>query len=294
MGNWNKGLKAATIIFMLLPNCLLHAEPIVDDVGRTVNVNVPVKSIVCLSPGHTEILYELGQQGKIKAISQQCDYPDETKTIEKAGSFIKPDIEKIIKINPDVVISGGGIQKQTIYKLEKLKIPVLVLYPRDIKGIAGDTITIGRLTGTQDKAKGFAKKILDLIPPAGKTASITVYVELWGSPAMSAGGQSYIDDIIEAAGGQNIFKSSLSDYPKVSKEEIIKRNPDIILLLYDSEKDYVKRKWFQPVNAGKNGNIFVFSGKESDVFLRPGPRVEQGIQKIKELINKAKGCKNEK
>jgi iron complex transport system substrate-binding protein len=272
----------------------LHAELIVDDVGRTVNVNVPVKSIVSLSPAHTEIIFMLKQQYKLKAVSVQCDFPEPAKKMEKAGTFLKPDIEKIIKIRPDVVISGGGIQKQAIYELNKLKIPVLVLYPKNIKAIADDTRIIGWLTGAKKQAEIIAREIEDFKHAVTKTRPVKVYIELWGSPAMSVGGASCINDIVETAGGMNIFKDSVPEYPKVSKEEIIKRNPDVIILLYEPEKDYSKRQWFEAVNAGKNKNIFVFNEKESDFFLRPGPRVVEGVKIMKEMIAKAEAFKNEK
>ncbi len=270
------------------------AEPIVDDVGRTVNVSVPVKIIVSLSPAHTEIIFMLGQQDKLKAVSVQCDFPEAAKKMEKAGTFLKPDLEKIIRIKPDVVISGGGIQKQTIYELDKLKIPVIVLYPRNINAIAADMRVIGRLTGTEKKAGLMAGKIEALKQAKTKTRILKVYIELWGSPAMSTGGASCINDIVETAGGLNIFKDSASEYPKVSKEEIIKRNPDVIILLYEPEKDYYQRQWFEAVNAGKNKNIFVISEKDSDFFLRPGPRVAEGVKKMKEIIAQAGNFKNEK
>ena len=202
---------------------------------------------------------------------------------------MNPDVEKILKLKPDVVISGGGIQKKKIKAMEKLGIKVIVMYPEDLYGIVNNTRLIGRLTGKEKKAE----KKLKAINKAAETGtcmknlSAKVYAELWNEPAMGIGGSSFVNHVIMIAGGHNVLFDSTAEYPKVSKEEIVKRNPDIILLLYDPEKNYSEREYFKLTSAGKKGNIFVLGKKQRDLLLRPGPRTLEAVKMLKKIFNKA-------
>lgn len=272
---------------MLLIPATLNAAIITDDVGRKVDIDTPVESVVCLSPAHTEMIYYLGCQAALKAVSSSCDYPKEAKKLQKAGSFLNPDIEAIVKIKPGLVISGGGIQKKAIAAMEKLGIKVLVMYPRNIDGITKDMKIIAEVLGCGNgaqKAKQFGLRSKRPV----KTPAIRVYAELWNSPAMGAGGQSFINGVIEDAGGVNILKDALSEFPKVSAEEIIKRQPEVIILLYQPEKGFKDREHFKMTPAGKAGRIYFLKQEELDSVLRPGPRIKAGTRIFEKLIDAAR------
>jgi iron complex transport system substrate-binding protein len=262
----------------------LRAEIITDDVGRKAEMQIPAKTVVCLSPAHTEMIYWLNCGDRLKAVSSNCDYPAEAKTLPQAGTFMSPDIEAIVKIKPDVVLSGGGIQKKAIAAMEKLGINVLVMYPRDIRGIISDMEIIAKLLGCKDSGKkisGFADKV----NKKAKTPAVKVYAELWGGPAMGVGGESFINDIIERAGGINILKDAKSEFPKVSTEEVVKRQPDVIILLYKPEKDYMARQYFKMTPAGKAGRIYCLKQVDLDCSLRPGPRIDRAINTFEKIID---------
>ncbi len=281
-------MKKLFMITALLYTGFLNAAVFVDDVGRTVNVHTPVYSVVCLSPAHTEMFFWMGLQDKLRAVSTSCDFPDAAKKLPKAGSFMNPDIEKITKLRPDVVISGGGVQKKAIAKLEKMGIPVLVLYPKNIeKGIWDNINMIGRLTGEPVKAskkiREYEKTMSEVI--RRDSFQLKVYLEMWNEPVMAVGKSSFINQMLKLGGGKNILADAKSEYPKASPEEIIKRNPDVIILLYKPEKDYMDRPYFKQTNAGKKGNIYVFDNV--DIILRPGPRIPLGIKSLRKIIDKA-------
>ena len=259
--------------------------------GEKISLKLPVETIVCLSPAHTEMIYMLQQENKLLAVSTYCDYPPEAIKLEKAGDFLHPDIEKILKLKPSVVISGGGSQKKAIYKLGEMNIPVVVMYPGNIDGIVEDMILIGRLTGKEATAVRLADGILKSVkatsvPAGGKR--VKVYAELWNNPAMAIGGSGFLNDIIERAGGANIYSDSTSEYPKSSKEEIIKKAPEVILFFYEPEKDFTERPWLKLTPAGKNNRIYVIGKKEQDIFLRPGPRCAENIMLMKKYLAGAK------
>lgn len=263
------------IIFLFFLNNFF-ALTITDDVGRNLELKKPIDRVISLSPAHTEMLYYLNLQDRVIAVSENCDFPSDTKNKIKAGTFLNPDLEIIIKLKPDIVISGGGVQKRAIKKMEELGIKVIVLYPRDINGIVKNMELIcelldGDITQVENFKKDL-KKIKD-------NKKVKTYIELWDKPRMSIGGGSFINDIIEFAGGENIFKDAISEYPKISEEEILKRNPDIILLFYKSDKK--NGKFLKIKNYEKK--IYVMPEEKQDIFLRPGPRVKEAIEFLSKI-----------
>ena len=274
-------LSALTVAFTLP----LFAAAVTDDVGRKVDINIPVKTIVCLSPAHTEMIYWLGCGGRLAADSTNCNYPPEAKKLPKAGNFMNPDVEAIIKIRPDMVISGGGIQKKAISALESLGIRVIVLYPRSIDGIIKDMGILSGLLSCRDGAQRI-KQFRSSLGGAPSGKKVKVYVELWGSPAMSAGGNSFINDVIERAGGVNILRDAVSEFPKVSVEEVIKRQPDVVIRLYEPEKGFVEKQYIKMTPAGKTGRVYFISKADLDCALRPGPRIGRAIEVFRELLHR--------
>ena len=274
------------IICLLAAPVLIFSMSITDDVGRTVEVKGPVNKIVCISPAHTEMIYYLGLESKLAAVSKNCDYPAQAKLLPKAGDFMNPDEEQIIKLGPQAVISGGGVQKSAIYKLESMGVAVIVLYPRELSEIASDMRKLNMLLGGGRKAEKriaeFEKKLKKAV--SLKRDKIKVYAEIWGEPVMAVSENSFTGKLINAAGGQNVVASDNGEYPKISKEEIIKANPEKILLFYNPEKNYLKRPYFLATKAGKNKTITAVTGETLDRIMRPGPRVVEAIEELKILL----------
>ncbi len=281
-------LRSTGFVFFISFFCIIsaHAEIITDDAGRKTDIKLPVKSIVSLSPAQTEMVYALGGGKKLKAVTINCNYPISALTKEKAGSFVSPDIEKILALKPDVVLATKDLQDKIIEKLEELKIKVVIFYSRDISAIEKDIQIMGKLLGNEITAGKIVTSIEKTISHIKQNKHIKVYLELWGNPAISIGRDSFITDVISKAGGINVMADSISFYPKVSPEEIIKRNPDVILLLYTPESGYMERSWFKLAKAGIFGNIFVIGKKDMDIMLRPGPRISKAIEMLENIFDK--------
>ena len=132
-------------------------------------------------------------------------------------------------------------------------------------------------------ADDFQKKMSKAIKREG--GKKRVYLEMWNSPYMTVGGGSFLELAIESAGGENVFSDSPAEYPKASPEEIIKRNPEVVVLLYKPEDDYRERVYIKNTSAGKRGNVFIYP--DIDVLLRPGPRYAEGVEILKGLLGGA-------
>ncbi|MCE5301462.1 MAG: ABC transporter substrate-binding protein [Spirochaetia bacterium] len=266
-----------------------RADIFTDDVGRSVEVKTPVKKMVCLSPAHTEMIYAIGMENLLAGVSVQCDYPPDAVKKTKAGTFLNPDVEFIASVKPDVVISGGGIQKKAIKKMESLGIPVIVLYPQTIEAIKGNYNLLGKLTGAHKKAARESDRFSFRIEAASAeqgSRKIPVYLEMWNDPVMTVGGVSFINRALELAGGKNIFEDIAADYPKASVEEIIKRDPEAVVLLYKPTDDYMNRVYLNRTKAGKLGVVCVFDNV--DIILRPGPRLPEAVMKLRHIIEKTR------
>jgi iron complex transport system substrate-binding protein len=265
-----------------------RAEIITDDMGRKTDIILPVKSIISLSPAQTEIVYALGGGGKLRAVSVNCDYPVFALAKEKAGSFANPDIEKILKLNPDVVLANGEMQNKTIKMLEKLHINVMVFCPHNISGIQKDIQIIGKLLGNEKTAVQITADMDKTMPDLAQKKPVKVYLELWGNPAISIGSGAFLTDIISKAGGINILADAVSSYPKVSPEEVIKRNPDVILLLYAPGTGCMEKSWHNLTKAGRLGKIFEIEEKYMNIVLRPGPRTAEAIKIFRDILTEKK------
>ena len=282
------GVSLRWLLILLLIPAGMTAQTFTDDVGRQVEISTPAGNIVCLSPAHTEMFFDMGLEGHLAAVSAHCDYPAAAKKMKKAGTFMSPDVEMITYLKPSVVISGGGVQKKAIAKLEELGVAVIVLYPRNHEDIKNNMKKISRICGADEKgakaAARFEKKMKKALVTRGKKRK--VYMEIWNSPLMTAGGSSFLGQAVETAGGGNLFADSASEYPKVSPEEVIKRNPEVVVLLYSPEDDYAQRVYIKNTISGKNGNVFIYH--DADILLRPGPRYAEGVGQLSKIIGNAK------
>ena len=262
-----------------------------DDVGRKITVYKEPQRIISTAPSVTEILFALGLNEKIVGVTTLCNYPEEAKTKEKIGTFQSPNIEKILSLKPDIVIATGGVQRQTVEKLEQLGIPVFVSYPRTMEEVIRSIYTIGHITGAEESAKKLA---FDLKLRVAKVTSKVskarvkpkVFFELWNEPLMSAGPGSFIDDIIRKAGGINIAGSSKSAYPIFSLEQLVKEDPDVIIGAESSmganPLDVSKRPGWNTLKAVKNQKVFMIN---DDIVFRAGPRLVLALEIIARYLH---------
>jgi iron complex transport system substrate-binding protein len=287
-------LLSFIIVLTLIVNVSLAGNfpvTVKDDVGRRVTISKEPQRIISTAPSVTEILFALGLNEKIVGVTTLCNYPEEAKTKEKIGTFQSPNIEKILSLKPDIVIATGGVQRQTVEKLEQLGIPVFVSYPRTMEEVIRSIYTIGRITGAEENAKKLA---FDLKLRVAKVTSKVskarvkpkVFFELWNEPLMSAGPGSFIDDIIRKAGGINIAGSSKSAYPIFSLEQLVKEDPDVIIGAESSmganPLDVSKRPGWDVLKAVKNQKVFMIN---DDIVFRAGPRLVLALEIIARYLH---------
>jgi len=265
---------------------------ITDIKGKKVLLNNTPERIVSLSPTNTEIVFALGAGEKLVGVTSYCDYPEEAKQIDKIGDFDNPNIELIKKMNPDLVLAGGYLQEDLMAALEGLNIPVASTEAAGVESIFDSIAMIGKLVGKETNAEELInniKKDIEEIENKVKDAEKPkVFYLVWKDPLYTAGQGTYLNEIIQIAGGQNVA-AEVEGWAQYSFEELLKQNPDLLIAAYHStdegmrKEDIMNDELFSKLPCVKDGKIHVMS--DDNIVSRPGPRVVEAIREMAEAMH---------
>jgi iron complex transport system substrate-binding protein len=262
-------------------------------------VFLPIKQsqkVVSLSPNLTEIVFSLGLGDRVVGVSSDSDWPGEAKTKLKVGSFFQPNTEIIIAAKPDLVVCETFLQQnEAAQALKRAGVNVLSLRIESIDELFAAIRSIGQAAGCSEKAEQLAdslKKQLDKIREASSShQKVKVMWVIQTEPVRVAGVKTFVNEIIELAGGQNAIAPTGDQYPSISTEEIIGCNAEVIIQSAMGTDDIAKQQesaekfWsrFENLPAVKNKRIFVIN---PDTVLRLGPRIAEGAQTVAECLKK--------
>jgi iron complex transport system substrate-binding protein len=262
---------------------------VTDDSGTQVTLGKPATRIVSMAPANTEIAYAVGAGDKMVAGTSYDDYPAEAKSLPKIGDFANPNVEKIASFQPDLVLAAGGIQDKLRSKLEALGMKVYVVDPKTYDGTVQTIENIGKLAGTEAGAQQVAdtmKSAEEKVQAAvADQPTKTVFLEIYSKPLMTAGKDTYIDDMITIAGGENIGAQAGSGFPNFSTEVLVKDDPQVYIADSGSMSkpgDIKQRAGFSALTAVKDGSVYVI---EDSTIARPGPRLADGLLSLAEDIH---------
>jgi len=265
---------------------------LVDEVGRKVLLPDNPKRIVSLAPSITETLFALGLDHEIVGVTNYCDYPAEALKKPRIGGFVNPCIEKIVSLMPDLVVAtDNGNRRGVVDKLTELAFSVFVTYPKDFDGILRTIENIGGITGRKREASRIVREIRirmeEIINLTKDLEKPRVFLQMGDSPLITIGRDTFANDLIESAGGLSISRDEPLQYPTYSIEEVLIKEPDIIIMTsMNPKKDYkgLMRRWSQwgSIAAVKRGKVFVV---DSDLVDRPSPRIIQGLEELAKIIH---------
>lgn len=259
------------------------------------NPNVKAKQsipqrIVSLSPASTEILFAVGAENQIVAVSDFSDYPPQAQNLPKVGGFDGKtlSLEKILSFNPDFVYLTNVMHNHLIPHFESLNIDYYLSDANSFEQVKNEILQIAKITGHSSNGENLVKKIDSSINKINSQNQLlqkpTVYWEVWNSPFMSVGNSSFINDLIKTAGGINIFQEIAQAYPTVSEETIVAKNPQIIIIPQNSgiTVDSVKnRKGWSQIDAVKNDKIFIV---DDNLLTRSGARIGESAEYLANLF----------
>lgn len=245
--------------------------------------------IISLAPSATEILFALGLDEEIVGVSSFCNYPLKAKEKQRVGTFSQPNIEEILFLKPDIIFCTGLEQTYVVKQLKELGLNVCVSDPSNIEELLVSIRQIGKLTQKEKEANMLVKNIELNIEKMNSRNRLTaqenkpkVFVEIWHDPLITAGNKSFINELILLAGGVNIANGLKRAYGYFSVEQIIKYNPDCIILTYMTKEkplNLVKeRLGWKNISAVKNNRIY--NDIAPDLLLRPSPRIIDGLKEL--------------
>jgi len=236
--------------------------------------------VVSLSPGITEIIYEINAQNVLYGITNYCSWPPEAlETKESVGDFSFPSIEKIAALKPSLILVAGDGQGKAISRLINMGYDVRIFHPADIPELFAQIIEIGRITGKRKNAASLVERMKKEIASIPRIKNKSIFIEVCSKPLICASDKTFLSSICEKIGFKNIsvFKNS---YPGINTEWLMLQKPDYILLTESSEKEF--RALYPYIKKPK-----IISPTDIDTIVRPGPRITRGMREIYYLAKDA-------
>lgn len=262
---------------------------LVDSLGRQVTIEKEPQKIISLSPAITEILFAIGVGDKIIGVTDFCDYPEEALQKPKVGGFDNPNMEVIINSEPDVVFTAAGLQSEFVQQLERLGIVVVTLDAKTLEDVLANIELAGQVTGATEKARELSQSLAARIEAVKEKVSRakekpTVFFEVWDNPLMTAGPGSFIYDMIELSGGQNVAFDVKESFADFSVELLIERDPEFYLINSHAHtpEDVKKRPGYEGLKAVKNNRVYAI---EDDLVTLPGPRIVDGLEEMARIFH---------
>ncbi len=266
-----------------------YPQKITDTYKREITLPKEPSRVISLAPNITEIIFSLGKQEKLVGRTDYCDYPESVNNIPSVGTMKEPNIEKIAQLNPDLIIASTHFQKETLKKLEDLKINTVVFYGEENFEGAYETIrNVGNILGAKEKAEQIVlemeEKVKDVTQRVkGKGQPSVYYVVSYGNYGdYTAGKDTFIGKMIEMAGGKNAADDAKGW--KYSIEKLVEKNPDILICskYFDSLNGIKNTTGYKELKAVKEGKLFEIDNNQLD---RQGTRLADGLVDLAKIIH---------
>ena len=235
-----------------------------DELGRAVEVPDHTHRVACLIPSVVDIVYSLGAGADVVAISDFTKYPKEALQKPSIGLPINPSIETIVALRPDLVLGSGDLNTlEFAGQLERLGIPVFMVDPHGIEGIYASILSIGGALNREPDAKTLVARLRTRVDTVKARVSgkprVRVFMAIWYDPVMTIGKGAFISELIEAAGARSVTDDIAQEWPEVSIETVVSRQPDALLFASGSgitPEELKARPGWEHLKAVREGRIY--------------------------------------
>jgi ABC-type Fe3+-hydroxamate transport system substrate-binding protein len=236
-----------------------------DELGRTVEVPDHPHRVACLIPSVVDIVYSLGAGADVVAISDFTKYPKEALQKPSIGLPLKPSIETIVALHPDLVLGSGDLNTlEFAGHLERVGIPVFMVNPHGIDGIYTSILSLAKALNRETDAHALVSQLrarVDAVKArvVGKP-KLRIFMAIWYDPVMTVGKRAFISEIIEAAGALSVTDDIAQEWPTVSLESVVSRQPDALLVVESGSKITIEDLKMQPgwghLRAVQQGRVY--------------------------------------
>ena len=287
-----KQLFLSLALLFLLAARALGALSIVDDRGKRITLPAPPKRIVCLYGALTEIVATLGRCEAISGVTAHETYPPCIRNKVRVGTHLRPNLEIILSLRPDLVLQGsvsrGGLL--AVRELERHGLKVAVFNPYTIEMVFSTIERVGILIGRPEKAKaltsGLKRRLSVLEARVSRLKERPrVFYEVSYPTILAAGRKNIVNDLIEKAGGENVIQLN-KKFVRVSPELIIKLAPEVYIVqkgpMNKNPLPVAKRPFFRVIPAVKEGRVYYV---DEFLFARPGPRIIKALEEMIKILH---------
>lgn len=253
--------------------------------------------IVSLSPNLTEMLFAIGADESVIGRSSACDYPPgRTAKIPVVGDFGAPDIEILIALRPSLVVATDLLDKRLPQRLAAHGIKYRQIPCRRVEDILAGLQELGEISGQTGPAGELSRQLAEQLEKLRRETckqepQPKVYIELWHHPPTSCGGDSFVSQLVQIAGAVNLAGQFADDYFTIDREWVLVGDPDLILCAYMTPGSdsplamFSSRPGWDSLRAVRQGRVYAL--ENPDLLLRPGPRMLEGVQQVREILQKS-------
>ena len=267
------------LLLLMFGTAQAQGVQITDDRGRAVQLARTPQRIVSLLPSLAETVCALGECQRLVGVDRYTNWPESVRKLPQVGGGLDPNIEAVVALRPDVVLMATS--SRAAARLESLGIPVVALEPKthaDVQRVLGK---VGQLLGVPDAQRVWratdagVQAAVQSLPPAARGAR--VYFEVNPGP-YGAGPGSFIGETLTRLGARNILGATLGPFPKLNPEFVVRADPDLIMVGARSAEGLAARPGWASMRALREQRLCVFSPEQSDVLIRPGPRMAEAAR----------------
>lgn len=262
---------------------------VTDDAGTLIHLNQAAKRIISLAPDITENLFAIGAGDHLVGVVSGSDYPEKARRILQVGSYRGLDLERIISLHPDLIVTWRYAFSRQLAILKKAGIPIYMTEPRKLEDIPKTMQSLGCLTATAKQAKqaarAYSNRLLALKKQYQTPQHLSVFYQIGAYSLFTINKDSWINQALNLCGGKNIFANAKTVSPAVSLEAVVLANPDVIIS--DAEKTNWQKRWaaWPSISAVKHHALFTVS---PDLVDRAGPRLLEGVVQVCESLQRAR------
>ncbi|GGP25776.1 cobalamin-binding protein [Silvimonas amylolytica] len=278
-------MRHVVLLAYLLPTLAWSAVRAKDDNGTVIELPQPAHRVITLAPHATELVAALAPE-TIVAVDTASDYPDLVKKLPKVADFQSLNVEAILAARPDLVIVWDSqAVNQSIAQLQRQHIPVFVSRPQTPADVGSSLRRLGSLLGRDAKADELANaqalRYQQLLSQYQRARPVRVYLQVSENPLLSLSRRSFLGQMLADCGATSPYANARGEAPQVSTEAVLAFAPELMLTTGLKSTLDIWKAWPQ-IPAVKNNRLVALTG---DQFVRPGPRLIDGMQKVCEQVD---------
>jgi len=261
-----------------------------DDAGRRVSVPVPTNRVISLAPNLTEIVFAIGAGDRLVGRTTYCDFPAEAKAVAAVGDTLQPSLERIISLQPQVVLISTSSQLEVFtQQLQNQHIAVFVTDPRDLDGVFRSIEQIGLILGHTQQAEQLIQNLRDRTRAVEEAVKgrppVRVFYQLSAEPLYTAGHDAFVTDLMRRAGAMSVTADVPGAWPKYSNESALAAQPEAIILPTGGSMGAANSTVTEALaksSAALQGRVYKIS---DDHLTRPGPRSVDGLEAMARALH---------